>query len=230
MEKVKILGICGSPRLGNTEFCVKEALKAAKEIKDVETDYIALKDYKINPCTGCFKCYNPKTVKPDRLCQIWDDGTDEILLKMIQADGVIYGTPVWHYSISSQLKNLFDRTEAVSVYSATYGSKLVNFYQVAGAIAVGYNRNGGQEEAILEIIKVNLSNRLCVGSFAGQTPGCYFGGSVVLWPERSADFLNPNWREIAQKDELGLKSVRGVGRRVAEISRIVKAGRAALSS
>ncbi len=228
MGKVKILGICASTRRGNTEFCVKEALKAAKEFDIVETEFVHFKDYKINPCTGCFKCFNPKEVKPDRLCQTWNDGTDKLLLKMIQADGVIFGTPVWYFSISSKLKNFFDRMEAVNVYSATYAKNLVNPYQVVGAIAVGANRNGGQEQAILDIIRTNLFDKICVGSFAGPTPGCYFGGAVVLWPERSSEFINPNWAEISKKDELGLKSVRAVGRRVADVSRIIKAGLKAL--
>jgi len=229
MEKVKVLGICASPRSGNTEFCVKQALKAAEEINDIETEFIHLKDHKINPCTGCFKCADPKQVRPGRLCQTWQDDGDKLLLKMIQADGVIFGTPVWYFSISSKLKTFIDRWEPTNVYSATDARKLFNPYQVVGAIAVGYNRNGGQEQAILEIIKVALGfDRICVGSFAGETPGCYFGGAVVLWPERSAKFLNPNWAEIAKKDELGLKSVKGVGRRVAEVARIMKAGSIAL--
>jgi multimeric flavodoxin WrbA len=144
---------------------------------------------------------------------------------MNQADGVIFGTPVWYFGISSKLKTFIDRWEPTNAYSATDARKLFNPYQVVGAIAVGYNRNGGQEQAILEIIKVALGfDRICVGS--AETLGAR--GAVVLWPERSAKFLNPNWAEIAKKDELGLKSVKGVGRRVAEVARIMKAGSIAL--
>ncbi len=35
---VKILGIVGSPRHGNTEILVKEALKSAEELGNIETE------------------------------------------------------------------------------------------------------------------------------------------------------------------------------------------------
>ena len=63
---MKIIGICGSPRHGgNTEFMLKEALKATKE-KGAKTELIFLADKDIKHCEGC-------TPKCEDLCKIEDD-------------------------------------------------------------------------------------------------------------------------------------------------------------
>lgn len=49
MGSIKIVGIAGSPRRGNTELLVKEALKAAESIGDVETEFISLAGKRFNP-------------------------------------------------------------------------------------------------------------------------------------------------------------------------------------
>ena len=60
--KVKILGISGSPRKGNTDILVNECLNGAAEIKDVETEFLALSDYRLDGwCTACMACFK----KPD---------------------------------------------------------------------------------------------------------------------------------------------------------------------
>ena len=43
MEKVKILGIAGSPRKGNTEYLVQRALEAAESIGGVDTEFVSLR-------------------------------------------------------------------------------------------------------------------------------------------------------------------------------------------
>jgi len=57
---VRILGIVGSPRRGNTEILVKEALKSAAEVEGVETDILHVAPLKINPCIACFRCFDEK--------------------------------------------------------------------------------------------------------------------------------------------------------------------------
>jgi multimeric flavodoxin WrbA len=52
--KIKVLGINGSPRKrGNTRIMLHEAIQAASELKDVETEYISLAEHKIlGGCTA----------------------------------------------------------------------------------------------------------------------------------------------------------------------------------
>lgn len=65
--EVKILGISGSPRHGNTDIMVKETLKGAKSLGDVETEFISLSDYKIK--SGCISCYKCRDTNYDELCR-----------------------------------------------------------------------------------------------------------------------------------------------------------------
>ncbi len=110
-----------------------------------------------------------------------------------------------------------DRTEPFVRYARTgYGGGLSN--KVGGAIAVGYNRNGGQETSIQMIHAYFLvHDMIVVGSGPVETPGCYYGGGAVTHPKRS------RIRDAVLDDELGLRSARGVGRKVAEVAKMVKA-------
>jgi multimeric flavodoxin WrbA len=64
MEKVRILGIVGSPRKdGNTAKLVEEALEAIRAFPRVETDMFAVAGKKINHCVACYKCMEPRKVR-----------------------------------------------------------------------------------------------------------------------------------------------------------------------
>ena len=104
---MKILGIVCSPRLhGNTEMMVQEALAKAQE-KGAETELVTLAGKTIFPCDACRSCH--KTGK----CHIKDD-MQGIYAKLLEADGIIFGTPVYFWSASAQAKALIDRTYVFS--------------------------------------------------------------------------------------------------------------------
>lgn len=100
---MKILAISCSPRKdGNTVAMLNEALKAAKgEGAEVEIFSVAGKN--IQPCDGCWAC--TKTGK----CHIKDD-MPVLLEKMLAADGLIFGTPVYFWGMTAQAKAIIDRT------------------------------------------------------------------------------------------------------------------------
>lgn len=100
---MKVLGIVCSPRLrGNTEIMVQEALaKAQEEGAEIELLTLAKKD--IAPCDACESCR--KTGK----CHIEDD-MQQIYDKLLQADGIIFGSPVYYWTVTAQAKALIDRT------------------------------------------------------------------------------------------------------------------------
>lgn len=99
---MKVIGFNGSPReKGNTEFLVQTALDQLRKL-GFETELIRLGDKKIEQCSGCYACVNNKE------CSINDDFT-EIFQKMIEADGIILGSPVYHASITPKLKAILDR-------------------------------------------------------------------------------------------------------------------------
>lgn len=103
---MKILGIVCSPRIeGNTEILVREALAAARE-KGAQTDLVLLAEKQIAPCDACGACAG------DGVCVVEDD-MQEVYQKLEDADGIIFGTPVYFVNVSAQAKAVMDRTYAL---------------------------------------------------------------------------------------------------------------------
>jgi multimeric flavodoxin WrbA len=130
---VKVLGIVGSARGrgGVTDFAIKEALKAAEEEgAETETIYLAEKD--IQHCDICGECSKEKKGK----CH-FDDDMQSIFEKMVEADGIILGAPVYNSSAPSKVKALQERAWMLINNS---GKRLLE-NKVGGPIVVG-NRVG----------------------------------------------------------------------------------------
>lgn len=102
---MKVLAINGSPRgeNGNTEVLLKSFLEGCeKEGAKIETIY--LKDKNINHCSGCFTCW---TKTPGKC--IHKDDMEELLEKVIEADIMVYATPLYVYTVTGLMKDFMDR-------------------------------------------------------------------------------------------------------------------------
>jgi len=103
---LKVLGIMGSPRIkGNTDLLLDEALKGAQS-QGSEVEKIIVDRIKIAPCREYYSCLR------DGNCAIRDD-MDGIYPKLLEADGVIVASPMFFYGLTSQLKALIDRCQAL---------------------------------------------------------------------------------------------------------------------
>jgi multimeric flavodoxin WrbA len=121
---MKILAISCSPRKqGNTEILLSEALEGAKS-EGAEVELYRLSGKNIQPCDGCWTCG-----KEDR-CHIKDD-MQELYEKLLTADGIIFGTPIYFYNMTAQAKTVIDRSFALSHPKRNLANK------VAGVIVVG---------------------------------------------------------------------------------------------
>lgn len=205
MVTVKIVGISGSYRREATEYCVQEALKAAAAVPGVTTEFIPLRGKKITACIHCNKC-----IKTRQLCTIQDD-FQEIQEKFLQADGYIIGTPVYNMNCTPLLQSFCSRLRPIFM---VYPGRLAN--RIGGAIAVGGSRHGGQETANLAIKNFFLTFEILVTG----GPMDHYSGACVWTRDRG--------KEGASEDEVGMERVRGLGRRVAEVALILKAGKEAL--
>ena len=123
---MNILGISCSPRKGkNTDALVTEALRGAEEDgADVEFYSVVGKD--IKPCDGCWSC--SKTGK----CHI-DDDMQELYTKMRATTGIVFGTPVYFFDVSSQAKLIIDRSLAFQPFGEPLGSKVGGVVIAAGS-------------------------------------------------------------------------------------------------
>ncbi|MBN2605622.1 MAG: flavodoxin family protein [Bacilli bacterium] len=95
----KILMINGSQRKKTTYHLLK---KIGEQFNEHEVEILNVSDYDVKPCVGCENCLRKGT------CHIQDDASI-ILNKMIEADGLIIGSPVHLRQIPGYLKNIFDR-------------------------------------------------------------------------------------------------------------------------
>ena len=98
----KILVISSSPRRGgNSDALCDSFVKGAADAGH-DAEKIFLADKKVGYCKGCYTC--AATGK----CFQKDDAA-EIIEKMVNADVIVLGTPVYFYTMCAQLKTLIDR-------------------------------------------------------------------------------------------------------------------------
>ncbi len=103
---LKVLGISTSPRAdGSSDLLLRQALAGAASA-GASTEYINLRDFNIAPCTECNDCYT--TGK----CNIEDD-FQPILQKMLDADRLIFATPIFFMTVCAQAKLLIDRCQCL---------------------------------------------------------------------------------------------------------------------
>ena len=99
---MKVLGIMGSPRIGgNSDLLLDQALTGAREA-GAEVEKILLVRKKISGCLDCKSC------NVGGRCAIRDDML-EIHPKILEADAVIHSSPVYFWSMTSQMKAYLDR-------------------------------------------------------------------------------------------------------------------------
>jgi len=157
MKGVKILGINGGPRVANTALLVKEALKAAAEMKSVEIEFVSVSDYKITPCNACRLCYGDvKGIFPDSktYCPTFGnkDDADLFVNKVKECDGLIIGSPTHEWDISNECKALFSRLRPFCEHVMSPVSGMLR-NKPLGAVSTAFDRHGGIEHAIASIYR-----------------------------------------------------------------------------
>lgn len=98
-----ILIICGSPRKnGNSDLLAAQLAKGATEAgHTVETVYV--RDLKMGFCFGCLACL------PDKKACVQRDDINDVLPRVLEADVLVFCTPVYYYSVTGQMKTFLDR-------------------------------------------------------------------------------------------------------------------------
>lgn len=89
----------------NSDALAEEFARGAKDAGN-EVEIVSLKGKKIAFCTGCFGCLRAGH------CVIKDDA-NEITEKILEAEAVVWSTPIYYYEMSGQMKTLIDRMNAM---------------------------------------------------------------------------------------------------------------------
>ncbi len=140
---LRVLGISTSPRnMGNSDVLLRHALAGA-ESAGAKTEYVRLADYKIGPCIECNACYVTGR------CSVQDD-YQQLLEKMLEADRLIFATPVFYMTVCAQAKMLIDRGQCL--WASKYVLKKDLFSterdRRAMVIAVGGSKSKKQFECV----------------------------------------------------------------------------------
>ena len=187
---IKIIGLSTSPRKGKTTAAaLRVCLDAAKAAgPGIEVELIELAGLNI----GVFDPGNP------------DAGAGDFkkvaaALADPKVAGVIIGTPVYFGSMSSLCKAFLDRCIAFRKENFALANK------VAGVVAVGGMRNGGQELTIQSVQAALLAQEMIL--VGDGRPTAHRG--ATLWTSANDDISG---------DALGLSTARNLGRRVAEVA------------
>jgi multimeric flavodoxin WrbA len=216
--KIKILGISCAHRKGrNTSWLTLYTLKAIEKfgrrvskIADVETELIDLSLHakEIKPCTDCDRrCeISSSGMHQDIDCIIQDDYlAKELIPKMAEADGYIFGSPVFTGAYTSNFRVLFERLRSAK-RRGYFANKPV------GGVTTAYMRVAGQESC-LEFMTMCMQQ-------IGMLP--------VHWMHGAVSVSGPPYGPIPADDDgtiIGVKNDRYgqwmaalVGRRVGEIA------------
>ena len=102
----KIYAVNGSPRKnGNTAQLLQKALEGAASA-GAEIKLIQLADLNFSGCRSCFAC--KRLANPAPVCVLKDD-LAEILKELLQADGIIMGSPIYFGAESGLYRNFLER-------------------------------------------------------------------------------------------------------------------------
>jgi multimeric flavodoxin WrbA len=126
---MKILALSCSPReKGNTVNLLEEALKGAQQ-EGAEVELYSVSGKTIQPCDGCGTCMETGE------CHIKDD-MQELYSKLLAADGIVFGTPVYFYNMASQAKTVIDRTMPMGRPDMSLANKVGGVVAVAGSLGL----------------------------------------------------------------------------------------------
>ena len=128
----------------------KNQLQKTKK-EGIETEILSLRGMKVQSCIACGKCSEAKNC-------VLNDGLDEIIEKIREADGFIPAAPVYFGTARGDIMAALQRIGKVS-----RGSDRFLDWMVGGPIAVA--RRGGQSLTLQEMTMFfPINNMVIVGS------------------------------------------------------------------
>ncbi len=129
---MKVIAFNGSARRdGNTAILINYVLDELEK-EGVETELYQLAGKRIRGCMACRRCRQNR----DQRCAVTDDVLNECLQKMIEADGIILGSPTYFADLTAETKALIDRAGYVA------GANGNMFRRKVGAAVVAVRRAG----------------------------------------------------------------------------------------
>lgn len=191
---MKVIAFNGSSRKnGNTGILLKTVMEQLED-QGIETELVNLAGKNLQGCIACTKCFKNK----DRHCAVENDGLNEYLAKMLEADGILLGSPTYFADVSANMKALIERAGMVSRANGDLLRRKVG----AGVVAV---RRAGS---------IHAFNSLNFFFFIGQmiVPGSsYWNLGIGREPGE------------VENDQEGMDTMRTLGQNMAWLMKKIKA-------
>ena len=129
---MKVLAVNGSARKdGNTALLIGTVFEELNK-EGIETEMIQLAGGVIEPCKACWACGGKKN------CVHEKDLFQEIYEKMLRADGILLGSPVYTANISANMQAFLERASVVADMNRSE-----NLLRHKAGAAVAAARRGG---------------------------------------------------------------------------------------
>lgn len=196
---MKILAINGSHRKGKNTAKMLQAVLEAAAVLGAQTELVELMDYEIKECTSCNKCLGKAE------CVITDDGMNVLYSKLLQADGIVIGSPVYFANVTGRLKDFIDRSRPLHMVANALDGK------AGGAVVHAGLRNGGQELALQILHNFMLGHGILLVSDRGAAEDIASTGPMATMFE-AYDGSRMKFKRSVEEDYLALVSCRRLGR------------------
>lgn len=154
----RVVAFMGSPRKnGNTATLVKEVIRGAQDA-GAETTVFDLYDMNIKPCQGCLVC------RKTGHCVMQDD-FQSMFKHLVEADAVIFGSPVYICQVTAQMKLLWDRLCGLfdENFKPRHAAKnLIMVYSQGDPNAQSFQASFQINEALLKLFGLHVVDTILV--------------------------------------------------------------------
>lgn len=192
---MKVLAINGSSRKGgNTEILLTKVLEPCREA-GFDTEIFVLGGKLVHGCIGCRTCRE----SGEPVCIFKNDVMNDLIQKMIEADAIVIGSPVYFSDVTSEIKALMDRAGY-----CTLGRRLLR-HKVGAAVAAV--RRGGAVHTVDTINHFFMISEMVI---PGSTYWNFGMGGPIGAVNDDAEGLK-NMRNLGENIVWLLQSTAGAG-------------------
>lgn len=183
---MKVLAINGSARKGGNTALLLNLVLDEIRAEGIDTELFELSGKKIQGCIACYRCFKNQ----NKRCAVDNDVVNECIEKMLEADGILLGSPTYFSDVSASMKALIERAGMTARANGDMFRRKVG----AGVVAV---RRAGATHVLSSINYFFLIGQMII-------PGSSYWNLAI-------------GREIGEvmNDQEGLQTMRNLGKNMA---------------
>lgn len=192
---MKVLMVNGSAKPNGCTMAAFGEIERILKEEGIEVEYFQIGGGAVRDCIGCAACRKNGSGK----CVFDDDVVNRLIDRAKEADGFVFGTPVYYAHPSGRILSVLDR----AFYA---GGKA---FQAKPAAAIASARRAGTTASVDVLNKYLMIARMPIVS-------------STYW-----NMVHGNTPEEVMQDAEGLQVMRGIGHNMAWLLKCIAAGKAA---